>query len=1828
MQARLMRLWQKLWLLCAVLVFASLAVAAPPANDNFANARVISGDTGQFNGTNQEATVESGEPPHFVSGAAASVWYRWTAPRNGEMVFKLDNILPAGIAPTLAVYTGSSVDNLTLLTHVNGSQELRLNAVAGATYSLVVATYYQTPVTFTFKWQAIPPPPAPSNDNFAQAQLIEGISSGASGSCLSATAEMGEPAGQTQSVWYRWQVPGDGRFRFVAEGMECRVYRGTSLDSLSLIASDGGFDATADEYLYIAVNGSRNFYLRWGLLDPNANDDRSAAQIISGTSGKVAGSNVGATSEDGNENEASVWYQWTAPSSGYVLFTTPSDFPLQLFYGGEVTKEGILLNAVAGQTYVFRVNGKVRQVYYSQTGYYYVVTRGEFILRWNPVFPEPPANDNFASAQPISGTQGRVSGTTVIASWEAGEPKAYAYDYAALVSIVTESSVWYRWEVPVTGRYAFRSQAKYPEGFVNVPTLYTGDTLNALTAVAPGSSGYDLTAGTIIHIMVHSKMYSAWGSTPKYGSEFDLFWALRPANDDYADAETIYGSSGEKAGTCVGASGQPSDGVTSGSTATVWYKWTAPISTKMEFRFDTSQPTASTFELAIFFYSGNSALATGTRSGTNTTNARFDAHANNVYWIRVRGGEENFRFYWQPAPPPPPPVLSMTIDPYSDSFGETSQLNAIGTITRTGDALEDLNITLTNSHPSAVNVPQTVTILRGNSSVIFPIEPINNLVADGTRNVTITANVTNPAGVEPASATVVVRDDDVAFVDVLPTSLLTTESGGRSTFRVVLKSQPSANVTVRLASTNRAEGTVSPAQLTFTPQNWNVSQPAIVTGVDDGPQASGNQTYSIVTTVQSSDAIYSAVNPPDVQVVNADNDRAGIMVSPTSGLTTDESGSAANFYIVLNSRPTSDVSIALNSTHAGEGELYFDYRLRTFTPTNWRIPQLVRVRGGRDDVVDGNIKYRIVTAPAQSLDPQYQGLNPPDVELTNLDLNRAEIIVTRRVSYTTENGRTTTFQIGLSSRPASPVTIFLLSTNTNEGIVSPSTITFTPGVQWANVVVTGVDDDVIDGDKKYWILTAPAQSLDRNYHNYDPLDIELTNFDNDQSGLLLAFSANQVEGSSFSGTVTRSSNTHASQEVTLRSSDPTTVSVPATVTFPAGIAVVGFTVNTTNDEVGQGPRTVTITATSSGLIARRDVTVTDDEAYTPQLTLRLSSSTVAENATAPLTATITRNTPATSPITFTLLSTDTGEAQVPATITIPAGRSSATFLVTPQDDTRADGSQRLNILATAPDYSQLVVAPLTVTDNEVPQLSLTLNSNRIAENGMATATLSRNSEVTSVTPALGVSLTANVAGQLTVPTRVVIPLGATSVSFPVRAVDDNVADGPREVTLTARATGFVEAASRVIVLDNEAASNGILSGKVLLPALQNSVPVPGAVMTLRRGTAILDRVLTGVDGTYTFRALPPGTYTIAPTKASYAFAPLTRTASLTTAVKTVGNLNFVGVPRAQIAGVVTRFDATGKPQNWAGINVQARGTLGTFSTRTNSNGQFVFDRLPLGTYLVTPAVPGRAFNPKLRLVTLSAAAPVVAELTFGAAARDIIAPTVLVRTPGGNVTESTKSTLTASGSAADNSGGSGVLSVTVAVARFSGTGSTVPNGFLNWSNQSFATSDSAAIVEALAGGTTSWSLNGAALAALRGLPAGSYGVRATVSDGAGNVTRSAWKRFSITSTTRQYEEEPISTPVAGSPVRLSGAVATTQQVTLRFSGPLESASASDVANYAVEIGGRVIEIESVAYANGVVRLGLAEVAVPAGTNLSVKWRNLRDAQGRLVPSAATMVIAR
>jgi hypothetical protein len=83
---------------------------APPPNDDFTDAQVLTGSPVQGGGWNTLATTEPGEPHHGGDPGGRSLWYGWTAPVNGTATVDLCG---ADFDAIMGVYTGGQVDALT-----------------------------------------------------------------------------------------------------------------------------------------------------------------------------------------------------------------------------------------------------------------------------------------------------------------------------------------------------------------------------------------------------------------------------------------------------------------------------------------------------------------------------------------------------------------------------------------------------------------------------------------------------------------------------------------------------------------------------------------------------------------------------------------------------------------------------------------------------------------------------------------------------------------------------------------------------------------------------------------------------------------------------------------------------------------------------------------------------------------------------------------------------------------------------------------------------------------------------------------------------------------------------------------------------------------------------------------------------------------------------------------------------------------------------------------------------------------------------------------------------------------------------------------------------------------------------------------------------------------------------------------------------------------------------------------------------------------------------------------------------------------------------------
>ncbi|MDQ3814702.1 MAG: Ig-like domain-containing protein, partial [Armatimonadota bacterium] len=301
---------------------------------------------------------------------------------------------------------------------------------------------------------------------------------------------------------------------------------------------------------------------------------------------------------------------------------------------------------------------------------------------------------------------------------------------------------------------------------------------------------------------------------------------------------------------------------------------------------------------------------------------------------------------------------------------------------------------------------------------------------------------------------------------------------------------------------------------------------------------------------------------------------------------------------------------------------------------------------------------------------------------------------------------------------------------------------------------------------------------------------------------------------------------------------------------------------------------------------------------------------------------------------------------------------------------------------------------------------------------------------------------------------------------------------------------------------------------------------------------------------------------------------------------TVGNLNTISGTAADNSGGsgIARVDLLIKRASdntywtgsaWSATSTPLSTTLSgtTTITWTRNSGMPTGSSLPNGSYSLTATAYDKANLSKAVTITVTVLV-------------DTVAPTVSITKPLSNTVYT--SLPSATGTAADNSGGSGLNTVTVMLYRYATAATTA--GY--WSGGTSWTTSYSASNELLATGTTSWSLT------LPTLTYGDYYLRATAKDKANNATiAESWFSFSNGTST----------------ISLSTASATssTNKVTLTFTGALDATVAADPASYAVTVNGAAVAVPGATYSatTYMVTLTLPSGAMPVGSSVVAKWVN-------------------
>lgn len=634
--------------------------------------------------------------------------------------------------------------------------------------------------------------------------------------------------------------------------------------------------------------------------------------------------------------------------------------------------------------------------------------------------------------------------------------------------------------------------------------------------------------------------------------------------------------------------------------------------------------------------------------------------------------------------------VTVTITPTNTQV----QLNTTAGGTTYGAAGAAVTRTFTNVNWATA---QEVRV-RGNADTTaeasFEQNPTNNTILN------ITANGGGYLTANPVQQVVAKILDDDNRIIMTPSGgeTIVQEGGFTDTFTVVLRVNPASPVTVNLGS-NHVRCT--PTNLVFHPTGgtpgvgetlWNVAQTVTVTALDDHLNEGRMMplTPNAIPTVASGTGTFSGGAVTGATMINQG---AGYTVPPIVSFSGGGGTGAAGVPVISADGRITGVTI----TAAGSG--YTSAPTISFTPPFSGNAAIVATATSANVADTGYNNYWSVTHSA--------------IGVTILDNDNAGLNIVTSGSDTAvvEGGSTDTVDISLRQQPSANVTVNL--TASGQALVSPASLTFTTA-NWnvaQTVTISAINDTTVEPDTLTNIGVV-VDSTDIAYDGVKTKSIAATVIDNDFTPLNLGHSngwTTVAEGGAVGNstdTLVRASDTFtvnlartptANVTVTLVTDGQVTVS-PSTLTFTSGNAGTNQTVTVTAVDT-PADALLTETALHNSLLrfvitstdpffnnprnTPMNIPVRDNDANGIALFESNGNTQPTEGGTDSITVVLTKA--PTSNVIVDLVSSNTAEATVPASLTFTTGNWSTpqSFNVTAIGDMINEGREVYNVSVTA-----------------------------------------------------------------------------------------------------------------------------------------------------------------------------------------------------------------------------------------------------------------------------------------------------------------------------------------------------------------------------------------------------------------------------------------------------------------------------------------------------------------------------------------------------------------
>ena len=770
------------------------------------------------------------------------------------------------------------------------------------------------------------------------------------------------------------------------------------------------------------------------------------------------------------------------------------------------------------------------------------------------------------------------------------------------------------------------------------------------------------------------------------------------------------------------------------------------------------------------------------------------------------------------------------------------------------------------------------------------------------------------------------------------------------------------------------------------------------------------------------------------------------------------------------------------------------------------------------------------------------------------------------------------------------------------------------------------------------------------------------------------------------GTVTRSGPTTGELRVTLSlsngaaasfSSDREKPQVQTVVVIPRGSASATFTVFALDNTIPDDIQNTTILATATGFQNGAATLRVNDDEDSAILTITVRSNFPFNDPAIPdasegpsfletvgplaATATITRNTATTSDVVVALESGSTGIARVPLVAVIPTGSTSATFYISAVDDEICEDDPEFTVVRGRVAGFADGVASVRAVNDEVcfgRALTVELTSNNIRVPGKVVESDGPRAGNVRVTRfdelvadySLVVDLTSSVPNRggaaplsLTTPTRVIIPAGRTFIDVPLSLLDNQDTEGCLTIGVAPSPVGFINtrlpASRQVLIPINQVGTRVAFEvDNNNLELLDNETPI--ASLTVRPSTfneSGSAGVATGMI-TRTGPLTEALEVTITSTDTSEVSVSETRLAPNEPLKVTIRP----GERSASFAVVAVDDNLVDGDQK---ASLQA--TTVCYTPITSAELTVRDDDLPSirfegespisvqeGRVFLVPLVRNSTTNSPLTVSlqsTDNSEVTVPRTVTIPAKSDRVLVPITAVQDRLIDGDQRVRITASATGFRAV---GIDVNVVDVPVPTF--TLAATPSTLSEGATARVTLTRNLLVNTAMTVPITSSNPSRLRVPSSVTLPAGSasttfavVALNDTLDNGNAVVTLTASKNGIVSGSTTVTVLDNDPALLAGQSTlgaKLSSVSAHNDVVTLTFIQALDANAASDVANFAIEVGAAPIAIDGATYnaATRSVVLQLATGAIDAGESVNVRWKNLTDATG--VDAAGTTTI--